>query len=187
MKIAVFCGSNPGKSDIYRDAAEALGRALAARKIDLVFGGTNKGLMKIVADGALAGGCEVHGVIPRALVDKGQQYPGLTRADIVETRSSRKRHMAEIADAFIAMPGGVGTLEELLEMWVDAQLDGHAKPLGLLNVGGFFDGLLSFIDTMIAEGFLPLTHRQMIIAERDPEDLLDAFGSFAPVTTSKWM
>jgi uncharacterized protein (TIGR00730 family) len=187
MKIAVFCGSNPGKSEIYCDAAAALGRSLAARNIELVFGGTNKGLMKVVADRVLAGGGIVHGIIPRALVEKGQQYPALTRTDIVDTRSSRKRRMADVADGFIAMPGGVGTLEELLEMWVDAQLDGHAKPLGLLNVGGFFDGLLAFIDTMIAEGFLPASHRNMIIAERDPEDLLDAFRSFAPVMASKWM
>jgi len=143
--------------------------------------------MKVVADRVLAGGGIVHGIIPRALVEKGQQYPALTRTDIVDTRSSRKRRMADVADGFIAMPGGVGTLEELLEMWVDAQLDGHAKPLGLLNVGGFFDGLLAFIDTMIAEGFLPASHRNMIIAERDPEDLLDAFRSFAPVMASKWM
>ena len=187
MKIAVFCGSNPGNTNVYCDAAAALGRSLAARNIELVFGGTNKGLMKTVADRVLAGGGSVHGVIPRALVEKGQQYPALTRADIVDTRSARKRRMADIADAFIALPGGVGTLEELLEMWVDAQLDGHRKPLGLLNVGGFFDGLLSFIDTMIGEGFLPSSHRNMIIAKRDADDLLDAFRSFAPVMTSKWM
>jgi uncharacterized protein (TIGR00730 family) len=135
----------------------------------------------------VAGGGVAHGVIPAALVDKGQQYAHLSRADIVETRSQRKRRMAEIADGFIAMPGGVGTLEELLEMWVDAQLDGHGKPLGLLNVGGFFDGLLTFIGTMIEERFLPSQHRDMIIAVPDPDDLLDAFSSFAPVTTSKWM
>jgi uncharacterized protein (TIGR00730 family) len=187
MKIAVFCGSNPGRSEIYAEAAAALGRALAAKNIELVFGGTNKGLMKIVADAVVAGGGAAHGVIPRALVEKRQQYPQLAHADIVDTRSSRKRRMAEIADGFVAMPGGVGTLEELLEMWVDAQLDGHAKPLGLLNVGGFFDGLLAFIDTMIAEGFLPLQHKAMIIAESNPRRLLDAFRSFAPVTTSKWM
>jgi len=187
MKVAVFCGSNLGRSQIYGDAALQLGRALAARRVALVFGGTNKGLMKIVADAVVAGGGVVHGVIPAALVDKGQQYPRLTHADIVETRSLRKRRMAEIADGFIAMPGGVGTLEELLEMWVDAQLDGHVKPLGLLNVGGFFDGLLTFVDTMIEERFLPLEHRDMIIAMPDAENLLDACCSFAPVTTSKWM
>jgi uncharacterized protein (TIGR00730 family) len=187
MKVAVFCGSNLGGSPIYADAALQLGRALAARKVGLVFGGTNKGLMKIVADAVVDAGGVVHGVIPAALVDKGQQYPQLTHADIVDTRSVTKRRMAEIADGFIAMPGGVGTLEELLEMWVDAQLDGHGKPLGLLNVGGFFDGLLTFVDTMIAERFLPPQHRDMVIAMPDAENLLDAFRSFAPVTTSKWM
>ena len=186
-KIAVFCGSNLGRGPGYGASAQALGEALAARRIELVFGGTNKGLMKIVADAVVAGGGQVHGVIPRALFDKGQQYPDLGRAEIVETRSLRKRRMAEIADAFVAMPGGLGTLEELLEMWVDAQLDGHAKPLGLLNVGGFFDGLLAFVDTMIEEAFLPRQHRAMIIADEDPNRLLDAFRSFAPVTASKWM
>lgn len=186
-KIAVFCGSNLGRGARYGESAHALGRARAARGIELVFGGTDKGLMKIVADAVVAGGGAVHGIIPRALVDRGQQYPKLSHAEIVDTRSLRKRRMAEVANAFIAMPGGLGTLEELFEMWVDAQLDGHEKPLGLLNVGGFFDGLLAFIDTMIEEGFLPRQHREMIIADADPGRLLDAFRSFAPVTASKWL
>jgi uncharacterized protein (TIGR00730 family) len=143
--------------------------------------------MKILADTVRERGGLTHGIVPRALVDKGQQYGDLSRVEIVATRWQRKRRMAEAADGFIAMPGGVGTVEELFEMWVDAQFDGHRKPLGLLNVGGFFDGLLSFVDTMIDEGFLPSSHRRMIIAEADPETLLDAFESFVPVTTSKWM
>jgi uncharacterized protein (TIGR00730 family) len=186
-RIAVFCGSNQGRSPRYGEGARSLGRALAARGIDLVFGGTGKGLMKIVADAVVEGGGVVHGVIPRSLVDKGQRYAQLTRADVVDTRSLRKRRMAELADAFNAMPGGLGTLEELFEMWVDAQFDGHEKPLGLLNVDGFFGGLLGFIDTMIAEGFLPPQHRSMIVADTDPDRLLDAFEAFAPVTASKWM
>jgi uncharacterized protein (TIGR00730 family) len=187
MKLAVFCGSNLGRSDIYREAAASLGQALAARDIELVFGGSSKGLMKIVADAVLEAGGKVRGIIPRALADKGQLHSKLTYAEIVDTRSVRKRRMAEVADGFIALPGGVGTLEELLEMWVDAQLDGHEKPLGLLDVGGFYGSLLAQIDTMIAEGFLPSAHREMIIAESDPGALLERFGAFAPVKASKWM
>ena len=187
MKIAVFCGSNFGKSDVYRRAAEALGEALAEQRVELVFGGTNKGLMKVIADAVLEGGGTAHGIVPRGLVDKGQQYPNLTRAEIVETRSERKRRMAEAADGFIAMPGGVGTIEELFEMWVDAQFDGHRKAIGLLNVGGFFNGLMAFIDTMIEQGFLPPQHRDMIILESDPRALLAALQTFVPVTMSKWI
>jgi uncharacterized protein (TIGR00730 family) len=187
MKIAVFCGSNFGKSDIYRAAAKALGEALAEKRIELVFGGTNKGLMKVIADAALEGGGTAHGIVPRGLVDKGQQYPNLTQVEIVETRSARKRRMAEVADGFIAMPGGVGTIEELFEMWVDAQFDGHRKAIGLLNVGGFFNGMMTFIDTMIDQAFLPPQHRDMIIIESDPHALLAAFQTFVPVTTAKWL
>ncbi|MBX9591846.1 MAG: TIGR00730 family Rossman fold protein [Hyphomonadaceae bacterium] len=187
MKIAVFCGSNFGKGDIYRHAAAALGRALAEQRIELVFGGTSKGLMKIVADAALEAGGRAHGIIPRLLVEKGQQYPNLTEAEIVDTRSARKLRMAAVSDGFIAMPGGVGTVEELFEMWVDAQFDGHKKPLGLYNVGGFYDNLLRFIDDMIEHGFLPPQQKGMIIVQSDPRPLLQAFRTFTPVTTPKWM
>jgi uncharacterized protein (TIGR00730 family) len=186
-RLAVFCGSNSGRTEIYRNAAAALGAALADQKIQLVFGGTNKGLMKVLADAVLGAGGTAHGIITRALVDKGQQYPGLTEAEIVETRSLRKLRMAAIADGFIALPGGVGTIEELLEMWVDAQFDGHNKPIGLYNVAGFFDDLLRFIDHMVAEVFLPPQQRDMIIVQSDPHALLAALRTFTPVTTPKWM
>jgi len=187
MKIAVFCGSNFGKSDIYREAAAALGTALAEQKVKLVFGGTNKGLMKVIADAVMKAGGATHGILPRGLVDKGQQYPGLTLAEIVETRAVRKRRMAEVADGFIAMPGGIGTIEELFEMWVDAQFDGHRKAIGVLNVDRFFDGMMAFIDTMIDEGFVPPQHRSMIIVESDPKALLVKLKSHVPVTTLKWL
>jgi uncharacterized protein (TIGR00730 family) len=187
MKVAVFCGSNFGKSDIYRNAAESLGVALAEQGVGLVFGGTNKGLMKVLADTVLAGGGTAHGIVSQGLADRGQQYPNLTHAEIVQTRSERKRRMAEAADGFIAMPGGVGTVEEIFEMWVDAQLEGHRKPIGLLNVGSFFNGLTAFIDTMIDEHFLPAQHRDMVIVESDPRALLAAFQTFVPVTTLKWL
>ncbi len=150
MKMAVFCGSNFGASGVYRDAAAALGRALAAEKIQLVFGGTSKGLMKVIADTVLENAGSVHGIITQGLVDKGQQYPNLTVPEIVATRSLRKIRMAEVSDGFLAMPGGIGTVEELFEMWVDAQFEGHKKPLGLYNVNGFYDPMLQFINTMIA-------------------------------------
>ena len=187
MKIAVFCGSNFGASGIYREAAAALGRALADEKIQLVFGGTSKGLMKIIADTVLENGGSVHGIITRELVDKGQQYSNLTVPEIVATRSLRKIRMAEVSDGFLAMPGGVGTVEELFEMWVDAQFEGHRKPLGLYNVNGFFDGLLRFVDNMIEQGFLPPQQKHMLIVESDPRALLAACRTFTPITTPKWM
>lgn len=187
MHVAVFCGSNFGVSETYRESAAALGRTLAERDMVLVFGGTSKGLMKVVADAALDAGGIIHGVIPRTLVEKGQQHPGLTVADVVASRAVRKARMAELAGAFIAMPGGIGTIEELFEMWVDAQFEGHKKPLGLYNVDGFFDGLLAFVDSMIARGFLPPQQRDMLIVEADPRKLLDRFDNFTPITVSKWM
>lgn len=187
MRIAVFCGSNFGATSAYRDGAAALGRLFVERNVTLVFGGTSKGLMKVLADTMRDAGGAMHGVIPRNLADKGQQYPHLTVAEVVATRSLRKARMAELADAFIAMPGGIGTIEELFEMWVDAQFDGHAKPLGLFNIDGFFDQLLAFIDTMVERQFLPPQQKGMLIVERDPRQLLDRFASFTPVTTSKWM
>lgn len=186
-KVAVFCGSNFGKSDVYRNAAAELGRAFGEQKLTLVYGGTTKGLMKIVADALLERGGEVHGIIPQKLVDKGQQHPKLTVAEIVATRSLRKIRMAEASDGFIAMPGGVGTIEELLEMWVDAQFEGHTKPMGLYDVDGFFGHLLAFIDIMVERGFLPSQQKEMIIVEPDPRALLSRMRSFIPVSVSKWI
>lgn len=187
MKMAVFCGSNFGASEVYREAAVALGRALADEKIQLVFGGTSKGLMKIIADTVLENGGSVHGIITQGLVDKGQQYPNLTVPEIVATRSLRKLRMAEVSDGFLAMPGGIGTVEELFEMWVDAQFEGHKKPLGLYNVNGFYDDLLRFIEKMIGQGFLPPKQKDMLIVESDPRALLARCRTFTPVTVPKWM
>lgn len=187
MRIAVFCGSNVGATPAYSDSAAELGRTLAERDIVLVFGGTNKGLMKIVADAALNAGGQAHGIIPRTLVDKGQQYTSLSIVEVVSNRAVRKARMAEVADAFIAMPGGIGTIEELFEMWVDAQFEGHKKPLGIYNIDGFFDGLLQFIDSMIARRFLPPQQKDMLIVESNPGRLLDRLHHFTPITVSKWM
>ena len=187
MKLAVFCGSNLGRTDIYRHAAAELGNALVEQDIALVFGGTNKGLMKVLADTVLQAGGSAHGIIPRTLAERQQQYLGLTQAEIVETRSLRKLRMAELADGFVALPGGIGTLEEVLEMWVDAQFEGHKKPIGLYNVAGFFDPLLAFVDRMVEEAFLPPQQKAMIIVNSDPRALLSALRSFTPVTTPKWL
>ncbi|MBX9827164.1 MAG: TIGR00730 family Rossman fold protein [Xanthobacteraceae bacterium] len=186
-KIAVFCGSNFGLSDVYREGAIALGRAFAQQKIALVYGGTNKGLMKIVADTLLENGGEAHGIIPRALVDKAQQHANLTTTEIVATRSVRKIRMAEVSDGFIAMPGGIGTVEELFEMWVDAQFEGHKKPIGLYNVNGFYDDLLRFVQNMIAQKFLPPQQKDMVIVDSDPAALLNRMSDFTPITIPKWM
>ncbi|MGB6536831.1 MAG: TIGR00730 family Rossman fold protein [Xanthobacteraceae bacterium] len=187
MKIAVFCGSNVGASEVYRAGAAALGRALAEQNIELVFGGTSKGLMKIVADAVIDNGGVAHGVITRGLVDKGQQYDRLTIAEIVPTRALRKARMAEVADGFVAMPGGIGTVEELFEMWVDAQFEGNLKPLGVYNLAGFFDHLLLFVDTMIDCGFLPREQKNMIVVATDPHTLIERFRNHSPVTVSKWL
>lgn len=185
--ITLFCGSNFGRGDIYRDAAAALGRELAARGIAMVYGGTNKGLMGILADTVLAVGGTVHGVITQRLLDKGHRHPSLENLEIVATMRERKARMAEIGDAYIALPGGVGTLEEFFEVWVAAQLEGVPKPLGLFNVGGYYDPMIAMIERMIEEQFLPAAQRDMIVVESDPAALLAAFDRYQPVTVPKWL
>jgi uncharacterized protein (TIGR00730 family) len=186
-RIAVFCGSNFGARDAYRTGAEQLGRQLALERIELVFGGTGRGIMGVLAAAALAEGGRVHGVATQAFEKKGHLCPGLTSLEVLETRSLRKLRMAELADGFIGLPGGLGTVEEMLEMWVDAQFNGHIKPLGLLNTEGFYDLFLRFVDHMAAEAFLPALQRGMVIVESDPARLLEAMRGFQPITTPKWM
>lgn len=185
--ITIFCGSNFGRGDIYRQAAEALGKVLASRHITMVYGGSNKGLMGIVADAVLASSGTVHGVITQRLVDRGHQHPNLETIEIVSSMRERKARMAEIGDAYIALPGGIGTLEELFEVWGAAQLEGIPKPLGLLNVGGFFDPLIGMIQRMIDEQFLPPAQRDMIVVESNPVALLAGFENYRPITVPKWL
>lgn len=185
--VAVFCGSNLGRTKEYEAAADALGRALGRDGVALVFGGTNKGLMKVIADAVIAEGGTTHGIITQSLVEKGQRYPALTHCEIVPTRTERKRRMAAIAEGFVSLPGGVGTIEELLEMWVDAQFEGHQKPLALFNVAGFFDPFLAFVEQMIGERFLPEAQRNMLIVDADPEGLIGRMQNFERITVSKWM
>ena len=176
--ICVYCGSRVGNRPSYRKAAIALGTLLAQREIGLVYGGGDIGLMKVVADAALAAGGQVTGVIPKALADKEVAHQGLTHLHIVSSMHDRKHMMAELSDAFIAMPGGFGTLEELFEVVTWTQLSFHQKACGVLNVDGFYDGLLTFLDQVTQEQFIRPDHREIIVAATEPADLLDKLGQY---------
>jgi uncharacterized protein (TIGR00730 family) len=185
--VCVFCGSNPGNDPVYADAARAMGAEIARRGLVLVYGGGAVGLMGIVADAALAAGGEVHGIIPRALREKEVGHYGLTRLEIVETMHIRKARMAELSDGFVAMPGGIGTFEELFEIWTWGQLGIHDKPLAFLNVAGFYDPLATFLDNTVEAGFLKQTHRAMAITDTQPATLLDRIEQYVPAATYKWV
>ena len=185
--VAVFCGSNPGDSAVFVDAARSLGAELARRRIVLVFGGTHMGLMGALADAHLAGGGEAHGVITTRLHEKGHLHPRLTRHEIVADMALRKQRMAELADAFIALPGGMGTLEELMEVMVLNQLGYFDKPAGMLNVDGFHDRFLGFVDHMVERSFLPADHRRNVISASQPGALIDALVHHEKSTVSKWL
>jgi uncharacterized protein (TIGR00730 family) len=179
-RVCVFCGSSMGTRPAYRDAAAALGRMLAERGLGLVYGGGNVGLMGIMADAALQAGGEVIGVIPEALTKFEVGHLDLTKLHVVGSMHERKALMAELADAFIALPGGIGTMEELFEVWTWGQLGMHPKPLGFLDVAGYYDHLHTFLDHMVAEGFLRDRHRAMVAVEEDPATLLDRFAKYTP-------
>ena len=186
-RVAIFCGSNVGKSPEYGAAAAVLGKALSQRDITVVYGGTKRGVMGSLADAVVESGGTLHGVVSKALVLKGHSYERASILDAVETRSLRKSRMAELADAFIALPGGLGTLEEIIEMWVDAQFNGHTKPLGLLNTNGFYDPLMAFLQHMVSEQFLPANHLQMVTLSDSPHHLIEAMLSAQPIKTEKWI
>jgi uncharacterized protein (TIGR00730 family) len=171
--ICVYCGANAGVGPAYAEAARALGRALVDQNLSLVYGGGNVGLMGIIADEVLRVGGEVTGVIPTQLVEREVGHTGLTRQFIVKDMHERKAMMAELADGFIAMPGGMGTLEELFEMLTWSQLGIHAKPIGLLNVDGFYDGLVGFVQHASEQGFIRPQHATLMMAESDPAVLLE--------------
>ena len=186
-RVAVFCGSNHGVDPAYADLAVALGTLLAERGIGLVYGGGDVGLMGEVADAVLAGGGSVTGVLPGLLWDKEVGHQGLTELLIVDTMHERKLAMADRADAFIALPGGVGTFEELFEAITWTQLGIHTKPVGLLDVAGFYRPLLAFLDDTVAADFLKPGHRQMIVDATDPAEMLAALEAWEPVATTKWL
>ena len=175
-RICVYCGSNPGVRDNYRVAAEELAVALVGHGYELVYGGASRGTMGILADAVLRLGGKVYGVMPKALQGKEIAHLGLTELHIVETMHERKTMMAALADAFIALPGGFGTLEELIEILTWRQLGIHGKPVGIINVCGYFDPLLTYLDHAQAEGFLQPQNRAMLLCAGDAEELLQLFA-----------
>ncbi len=186
-RIAVFCGSNPGVDPIFRAAAESLGAELLARQMSLVYGGGNVGLMGIIADVVMAGGGEVIGVIPQALRDREVAHEGITRLEVVADMHIRKQRMYELSDALIALPGGIGTFEELFESLTWIQLGLHAKPCGVLNIGGYYDPLLAQLDNATQQGFLRTAHRQILTSAADPRQLLDGFADYQAPDVEKWI
>lgn len=186
-RLCVFCGSSRGARADYRDAARAVGRLLGSRGIGLVYGGGNVGLMGELADAALAAKGEVIGVIPRALERWEVAHQGLTRLEVVDSMHQRKARMAELADGFLALPGGFGTLEELCEVLTWAQLEIHRRPCALLNVAGYFDPLLKLLDHAVAERFLWPEHRELLIAAVDPVEVLDRLERYVPPRIPKWV
>jgi len=178
MRICVYTGSRHGSRPEYEDAAEAFGRLLAREGIGLVYGGGRLGLMGVVANAALEAGGEVIGIIPQKLVDLEAAHTGITQLHVVHSMHERKAMMADLADGFVALPGGIGTLEELFEVWAWLHLGYHAKPCGLLNVCGFYDPLIAFLDTIVVEGFLRTGTRAMLLSDDDPERLLQALRTY---------
>ena len=186
-RVCVFCGSSPGVRDSYAEAAAGMGRALAERGIGLVYGGGNVGLMGVVADAVLAAGGQVIGVIPEGLLAREVGHQGLTELRVVRTMHERKAAMADLSDAFVALPGGMGTLEELCEVLTWTQLGIHRKGAGVLNVGGFYDPLLAMFDRAVGEGFLKPAHRALVLSDTDPRRLLDQLAAARLPDTPKWI
>jgi uncharacterized protein (TIGR00730 family) len=186
-RVCVFCGSSPGNDPIYLDVARTFGALLAARGLGLVYGGGDIGLMGVLADAALAAGGEVIGVIPRALVNREVAHHGLSDLRVVSSMHERKALMADLADAFVALPGGLGTLEELCEVLTWAQLGIHAKPCGLLDVRCYYGPLLAFLDRVVEEGFMHRENRDLLLVDDDAERLLDALASYHPPRTERWL
>ncbi|MGH7807260.1 MAG: TIGR00730 family Rossman fold protein [Thermodesulfobacteriota bacterium] len=186
-RICVFCGSSNGIQRVYSEAARAVGVALARRNIGLVYGGGGIGLMSAVAEAVIKEGGEVIGVIPQALFSKEVAHQGLKDLRVVGSMHERKALMAELSDGFIALPGGYGTLEEFCEVLTWAQLGFHRKPCGILNVEGFYNQLLLFLDHAVSEGFVHELHRSLVLEDQDPERLLDRLMSYKPPLLDKWI
>lgn len=183
--LCVYCGSSIGISPIYAEAARSLAKSLVNEQIDLVYGGGNVGLMGIIADEVLRLGGKATGVIPRALMDYEVGHQCLTHLYIVKDMHERKAKMAELSDGFIAMPGGIGTLEELFEALTWSQLGFHDKPIGLLNVNGFYDGLIRFVQHLVKQGFLKAEHASLMMYEDEAPALMERFKSFVPKKQTK--
>jgi len=187
QRLCVFTGSSPGRHPDYARVAGDLGRALAGQGIGLVYGGAHVGLMGVIADATLDAGGEVVGVIPQALVDREIAHPRVRDLRVVGSMHERKALMADLADGFIALPGGMGTLEELFEVYTWTQLGLHSKPLGLLDVRGYYALLAAFLDHAVAERFVTAEHREMLVVERRAEAMIDAFRRWRPPARTKWI
>jgi uncharacterized protein (TIGR00730 family) len=187
MRLCVFCGSSLGARAVYRAEAEAFGGLLAQQGVELVYGGAHAGLMGALADAVLAGGGKVTGVIPEALMQREVAHLGLTDLRIVGSMHERKALMASLSDGFVALPGGIGTLEELFEVWTWSQLGLHEKPCALLDVDGFYGGLAVFLDHVVAQGFLKPKQRQALIVEADSAALLARMASYRPEPVARWI
>jgi uncharacterized protein (TIGR00730 family) len=186
-RICVFCGSSPGRSATYAAAASELGRLLAKRGIGLVYGGANVGLMGALANAVMDAGGDVIGVIPQSLVKYEVAHRGLPDLRVVASMHERKAMMAELADGFIAMPGGNGTLEEFFEVLTWAQLGEHSKPCGLLDIDDYYSHLLAFLDHAVEERFLRPEHRKMLVVESSPEAILERLAAYRPPKIGKWI
>lgn len=184
-RVCVFCGSSSGSRVEYRKAAEAVGRALVSRRIDLVYGGGGVGLMGQMARAVLGAGGHVTGVIPAALQKRELALRELTDLRIVDSMHDRKALMSDLADGFLALPGGLGTIEEFFEILTWTQLGIHGKPSGLLNVAGYFDSLIEFLDYAVVEEFIRPEHRSLVLTSDDPDTLLDLLESFEPPAGDK--
>ncbi len=186
-RVCVFCGSNTGRDERHTRAAEQLGRLLAQRHITVVYGGGRVGLMGVVADAALEAGGDVIGVIPRALDTRELAHDGLTEMHVVETMHQRKALMADLSDGFVALPGGLGTGDEFFEIVTWAQLGIHHKPCALLNVAGFFDPLIEYLDHCVDQGFVWPEHRRLVLVARHPADVLEQMYAYQPPNVERWI
>jgi uncharacterized protein (TIGR00730 family) len=186
-RICVFCGSSCGGQQVYTQAAQEMGKLLAQREIGLVYGGGNVGLMGELADACLKHGGRVAGVMPKALVDREIAHRGLTELHVVDSMHARKALMADLADAFVAMPGGFGTWDEFCEVVTWSQLGLHRKPCALLNVNGYYDPLLTMADRAVEEGFVRGVHRDLVLSEAEPGALLDRLQSYLVPVVDKWI
>ncbi|NKC15240.1 MAG: TIGR00730 family Rossman fold protein [Gammaproteobacteria bacterium] len=185
-RICVYCGHSEGHSPEFTTAAKTVGTALAERGIGLVYGAGGKGMMGAVADGAIEGGGEVIGVIPEGIFSREGLHTGVTRLEVTPNMHGRKRMMAELANGFLALPGGLGTMDELFEIWTWTQLGVHNKPTGILNVNGYYDGLLTFIDVMVDNGFLQQAIRDAVLVGADVNGLLDQVIAHRPGVHPRW-
>jgi uncharacterized protein (TIGR00730 family) len=187
MRYCVFSGSSSGVRPEYAEAARALGRLFVREGIGLVYGGASVGLMGAISDAVIDAGGEAIGVIPRDLVEKELASTRVRDLRVTSSMHERKAMMAELSDGFIALPGGIGTFEEMFEIWTWAQLGYHTKPIGMLNVAGFYDGLAAFLDRVVDEGFLKAKQRGMMLCESEPEKLLRAMSEYVPPRADKWI